>query len=197
MQPPIGRDCGRWQDRSPWYWGVAVAPACFRSRQSVPSPPSPLGGKYRLIDIPLSNAINSGLRSVFVLTQFNSASLNAHIARTYRFDMFSHGFIEVLAAEQTDRSENWVSGNGRCGPQAPPSVRARGGWTTWSILSGDHLYRMRYDHLVAFHEECSADITVATIPVNREELCGFRGARNVEATEWSSRFEKSPATMRT
>lgn len=135
-------------------------------------PAVPLGGKYRLIDIPLSNAINSNLREVFVLTQFNSASLNAHIARTYRFDMFSDGFVEVLAAEQTDKSGDWFQGTA-------DAVRKhlhrfiRDGVDNVVILSGDHLYRMRYDHMVAFHDETAADITVATIPLPREECAGF------------------------
>ena len=135
-------------------------------------PAVPLGGKYRLIDIPLSNAINSNLREVFVLTQFNSASLNAHIARTYRFDMFSEGFVEVLAAEQTDKSGDWFQGTA-------DAVRkhlhrfVRSGVDNVVILSGDHLYRMRYDHMVAFHDETAADITVATIPLPREECAGF------------------------
>ena len=135
-------------------------------------PAVPLGGKYRLIDIPLSNAINSGLREVFVLTQFNSASLNAHIARTYRFDMFSQGFVEVLAAEQTDKSENWFQGTA-------DAVRkhlhrfVREGVDNVVILSGDHLYRMRYDQMVAYHDEMQADITCAAIPVSREDCHGF------------------------
>ncbi len=135
-------------------------------------PAVPLGGKYRLIDIPLSNAINSGLREVFVLTQFNSASLNAHVARTYRFDMFSQGFVEILAAEQTERSGDWFQGTA-------DAVRkhlhrfVREGVDNVVILSGDHLYRMRYDQMVAYHDEVSADITVAAIPVTRAECHGF------------------------
>jgi len=136
-------------------------------------PAVPLGGKYRLIDIPLSNAINSGLRQVFVLTQFNSASLNAHIARTYRFDMFTAGFVEVLAAEQTDRfGADWYQGTA-------DAVRkhlhrfVRDGIENVLILSGDHLYRMRYDNMVAYHNDMGADITVATIPVTRAGCEGF------------------------
>ncbi|MBX2797608.1 MAG: glucose-1-phosphate adenylyltransferase [Myxococcales bacterium] len=132
-------------------------------------PAVPLAAKYRLIDIPLSNAINSNLREVFVLTQFNSASLNAHIARTYRFDMFTDGFVEVLAAEQTDQQrEGWFQGTA-------DAVRKhlrrflRPGVEHVVILSGDHLYRMRYDQLVAEHEAKGADITVAVIPVEERE----------------------------
>jgi glucose-1-phosphate adenylyltransferase len=135
-------------------------------------PAVPLGGKYRLIDIPLSNAINSGYREIFVLTQFQSASLNAHIARTYRFDMFSNGFVEVLAAEQRDQGGDWFQGTA-------DAVRKhifrllREGTEHIVILSGDHLYRMRYDALVEHHEKMAADITVSVIPVRREECSGF------------------------
>lgn len=136
-------------------------------------PAVPLGGKYRLIDIPLSNAINSGLREIFVLTQFQSASLNAHIARTYRFDMFTNGFVEVLAAEQRDApGGDWFQGTA-------DAVRkhferfARENVDHILILSGDHLYRMQYDELIAHHERTNADITVSCIPVHRHECGGF------------------------
>lgn len=136
-------------------------------------PAVPLGGKYRLIDIPLSNAINSGLREIFVLTQFQSASLNAHIARTYRFDMFTNGFVEVLAAEQRDApGGDWFQGTA-------DAVRkhferfARENVEHVLILSGDHLYRMQYDQLIAHHEAKGADITVSCIPVHRHECGGF------------------------
>jgi glucose-1-phosphate adenylyltransferase len=136
-------------------------------------PAVPLGGKYRLIDIPLSNAINSGLREIFVLTQFLSASLNAHIARTYRFDMFTNGFVEVLAAEQRDSpGGDWFQGTA-------DAVRkhfdrfARDNVEHVLILSGDHLYRMQYDKLIAHHEAKGADITVSCIPVHRHECSQF------------------------
>ncbi len=153
-------------------------------------PAVPLGGKYRLIDIPISNAINSGLREIFVLTQFNSASLNAHLARTYRFDMFTNGFVEVLAAEQTDASENWFQGTA-------DAVRkhlrrfTRSGVRDVLILSGDHLYRMRYDHLIARHRELDADITVATIPVHRHECGGF-GVLAADAEGIVTAFHEKP-----
>ncbi len=135
-------------------------------------PAVPLGGKYRLIDIPISNAINSGLREIFVLTQFNSASLNAHIARTYRFDMFSNGFVEVLAAEQTDGDAAWFQGTADAVRQHLHRF-ARPGVENVVILSGDHLYRMAYDKLITHHDKVGADITVATYPVHRHECDGF------------------------
>lgn len=155
-------------------------------------PAVPLGGKYRLIDIPLSNSINSGLREIFVLTQFNSASLNAHLARAYRFDMFSDGFVEVLAAEQSARHGlDWFQGTA-------DAVRkhlhrfVRDGVDNVLILSGDHLYRMRYDHLVAYHEEKRADITVSTIPVSRAECEGF-GVLAADTGGIVNTFREKPA----
>ncbi len=135
-------------------------------------PAVPLGGKYRLIDIPLSNAINSGLREIYVLTQFNSASLNAHINRTYRFDAFSQGNVEVLAAEQTDTSGDWYQGTADAVRQHLHRFdKERVAHVL--ILSGDHLYRMDYRALIERHEEADADITVSTIAVTREAAGGF------------------------
>jgi glucose-1-phosphate adenylyltransferase len=155
-------------------------------------PAVPLGGKYRLIDIPLSNAINSGLREIFVLTQFQSASLNAHIARTYRFDMFTNGFVEVLAAEQRDDpGGDWFQGTA-------DAVRkhihrfAREGVEHVLILSGDHLYRMDYDPLIRHHEAKDADITVSCIPVHRHECSGF-GVLSVNPEGLIQSFREKPA----
>jgi glucose-1-phosphate adenylyltransferase len=130
-------------------------------------PAVPLGGKYRLIDIPISNCLNSGYRSVFVLTQFQSASLNRHVARTYRFDLFAPGFVEILAAEQTDESQEWYQGTADAIRQHlhrfldPPHDH-------YIILSGDHLYRMDYRDMVRRHERKKADVTVALYPVSRQ-----------------------------
>ena len=152
-------------------------------------PAVPLGGKYRLVDVPISNAINSGLREVFVLTQFNSASLNTHIARTYRFDMFSNGYVEVLAAEQTDQSGDWYQGTA-------DAVRQHINRFTRSdnvlILSGDHLYRMDYAGLIAAHEASGADITVSTIALPREELGGF-GVLAADAKGRITAFREKPS----
>ncbi len=136
-------------------------------------PAVPLGGKYRLIDIPVSNAINSEFRKIFVLTQFQSASLNRHVAQTYRFDAFTRGFVQILAAEQTDREgSDWFQGTA-------DAVRKqwhhlyRPGIEHVLILSGDHLYRMDYRPMLARHLEKDADVTVATIPVTRAGCDGF------------------------
>jgi len=125
-------------------------------------------GKYRLIDIPISNCINSGIKRVFVLTQFMSASLHRHIMMTYHFDTFSNDFVEILAAQQTTEGGAWFQGTA-------DAVRATLSYTTYYrseqvlILSGDHLYRMDYRDPIKFHSEQQADITVCVHPVTRRE----------------------------
>ncbi|HSK70882.1 MAG TPA: glucose-1-phosphate adenylyltransferase [Pyrinomonadaceae bacterium] len=135
-------------------------------------PAVPLGGKYRLIDVPVSNCINSNITQIFVLTQFNSASLNRHISRTYRFSSFSSGFVEVLAAEQRADSPEWFQGTADAVRQMLPHLRD---WRvdTLLILSGDHLYRMDYRKFLARHVETDADVTISVIPSRREEAEGF------------------------
>jgi glucose-1-phosphate adenylyltransferase len=127
-------------------------------------PAVPIGGKYRLIDIPISNCLHAGLKRMFVLTQFNSASLNRHIAQTYRLDVFSDGFVEILAAEQTPESSNWFQGTADAVRRA---ARHFAGYDAdnYLILAGDHLYRMDFNDLLESHIEGSADITIAAQPV--------------------------------
>ena len=127
-------------------------------------PAVPLGSKYRLIDIPISNCLHGGLKRIFVLTQFNSASLNRHIAQTYRLDMFSDGFVEVLAAEQTPESSDWFQGTADAVRQA---ARHFTGYDAdyYLILAGDHLYRMDFCEMIDAHIESRADITIAAQPV--------------------------------
>jgi glucose-1-phosphate adenylyltransferase len=127
-------------------------------------PAVPLGGKYRLIDIPISNCMHAGLKRIFVLTQFNSASLNRHVAQTYRLDVFSDGFVEVLAAEQTPESSDWFQGTADAVRQAS---RHFAGYDAeyYLILAGDHLYRMDFCEMVEAHIESRADITIAAQPV--------------------------------
>ena len=131
-------------------------------------PAVPLGGKYRLIDIPISNCLHAGLKRIFVLTQFNSASLNRHIAQTYRLDMFSEGFVEVLAAEQTPESSDWFQGTADAVRQA---ARHFAGYDAdhYLILAGDHLYRMDFCEMIDSHIEGGADITIAAQPVTPED----------------------------
>jgi glucose-1-phosphate adenylyltransferase len=127
-------------------------------------PAVPIGGKYRLIDVPISNCLHAGLKRIFVLTQFNSASLNRHIAQTYRLDMFSGGFVEVLAAEQTPDSSAWFQGTADAVRQG---ARHFAGYDAeyYLILAGDHLYRMDFCELIDAHIESRADITIAAQPV--------------------------------
>jgi glucose-1-phosphate adenylyltransferase len=131
-------------------------------------PAVPLGGKYRLIDIPISNCLHAGLKRIFVLTQFNSASLNRHIAQTYRLDVFSDGFVEVLAAEQTPENSEWFQGTADAVRQA---ARHFTGYNAeyFLILAGDHLYRMDFCDLIESHIEGGADITIAAQPVTPDE----------------------------
>lgn len=135
-------------------------------------PAVPLGGTYRLIDVPVSNCINSEITQIFVLTQYNSASLNRHIARTYRFSSFSTGFVEVLAAEQTKDRPDWFQGTADAVRQVLPHLRDLN-VETLVILSGDHLYRMDYRDFLKRHRETNADLTISVIPCNRSDAEGF------------------------
>ena len=135
-------------------------------------PAVPLGGKYRLVDVPISNCINSDVIRMFVLTQYNSASLNKHIATTYRFSNFADGFVEILAAEQTPESGQWFQGTADAVRQVLPHIRD---WRidTLLILSGDHLYRMDYRKFLARHYETNADITISVIPIVPDSASEF------------------------
>lgn len=135
-------------------------------------PAVPLGGKYRLVDVPISNCINSDVIQIFVLTQYNSASLNRHIARTYRFSQFSDGFVEILAAEQTPESPQWFQGTADAVRQVLPHIEDWG-IDTLLILSGDHLYRMDYRKFLDKHDETNADVTISVIPCKRNEAEEF------------------------
>ena len=135
-------------------------------------PAVPLAGKYRLVDVPISNCINSGLDRIFVLTQYNSASLNNHIARSYVFDRFRAGVVTILAAEQTSVSEMWYQGTADAVRQSMPHIRSYPHERV-IILSGDQLYSMDYRVMLAHHERLGADITIAVTPVHAGEAPGF------------------------
>ena len=135
----------------------------FPLTQDRSKPAVPLGGKYRLIDVPISNCLNSALKRIFVLTQFNSASLNHHITNTYRFDPFSEGFIEVLAAEQTRTNPNWFQGTADAVRQHLHRFTGRDD-DYQLILSGDQLYRMNYPRLLDSHWKSGADVSICVIP---------------------------------
>jgi glucose-1-phosphate adenylyltransferase len=144
----------------------------FPLTQQRSKPAVPLGGKYRLVDIALSNCINSDILRTFVLTQYNSASLNRHIALTYRFSQFSNGFVEIIAAEQTPESPQWFQGTADAVRQVLPHLRDMG-IDTLLILSGDHLYRMDYRHFLQRHHDSGADVTVSVIPCEARSASEF------------------------
>lgn len=135
-------------------------------------PAVPVAGKYRLIDIPISNCINSGLNRVYVLTQFLSVSLHRHISNTYKFDPFSRGFVEVLAAQQTMEKSDWYQGTADAVRQQLRYVLEDSNKEIL-ILSGDQLYRMDFRKLIETHRKNQADVTIAVIPVPREQVEGF------------------------
>jgi glucose-1-phosphate adenylyltransferase len=136
-------------------------------------PAVPLAGKYRIIDIPISNCVNSGISQIFALTQFNSASLNRHIVQTYKFDMFSGGFVDILAAEQTPDNANWFQGTADAVRQSIKHFAPFENIRYILILSGDQLYQMDFRHILKFHKENKADITVAALPVTADEAAGM------------------------
>ncbi|MFN2643908.1 MAG: glucose-1-phosphate adenylyltransferase, partial [Burkholderiales bacterium] len=137
----------------------------FPLTQRRSKPAVPIGGKYRLIDIPISNCLHADIRRIFVLTQFNSASLNRHVAHAYRMDAFDPGFVEILAAEQTPDNPNWFQGTADAVRQAARHFEHYDA-KCYLILAGDHLYRMDYDALVQAHLAHDADITIAAQPVS-------------------------------
>ncbi len=135
-------------------------------------PAVPLAGKYRLIDIPISNSINSGIHRIYILTQFNSASLNRHVNKTYSFTPFQQGFVEILAAQLTPERADWFQGTADAVRQylsAFKSVKA----DQFIILSGDHLYQMDYSPFIEHHRKSGADITLSVLPVTREKASDF------------------------
>jgi len=153
-------------------------------------PAVPIAGKYRLIDIPISNCINSGIFRVAILTQFNSVSLHRHISQSYNFDAFHTGWVDILAAEQTPESMNWYQGTADAVRQQLFEIKATGAEYVL-ILARDHLYRMDYREMAEFHWEKKADITVAVQPVARSEASRF-GILKREADGHISDFVEKP-----
>ncbi len=153
-------------------------------------PAVPIAGKYRLIDIPISNCINSGIYRVAILTQFNSVSLHRHISQAYNFDVFHTGWVEILAAEQTPESADWYQGTADAVRKQLFEIQATGADYVL-ILAGDHLYRMDYREMAGFHWEKQADITVAVQPVVRGEASRF-GILKVESDGKISAFVEKP-----
>lgn len=135
-------------------------------------PAVPLAGKYRLIDIPISNCINSGCNRIYVLTQFLSVSLHRHIANTYKFDPFSRGFVEVLAAQQTNEASDWYQGTADAVRQNVRYIH-EDPCRDVLVLSGDQIYRMDFRELLKAHRDSDADVTIAVLPVPKEQTAGF------------------------
>ncbi len=154
-------------------------------------PAVPLGGKYRLIDVPISSCINSGINSIFVLTQYNSASLNRHIAHSYRFDSFRNGFVTVLAAEQTPSSTQWYQGTADAVRQSLPHLTDQD-FSHVLILSGDQLYSMDYRKIFDKHISSGAGITLGTIPVTAEDAPAFGILKTNDEEEIVEFYEKPP-----
>jgi glucose-1-phosphate adenylyltransferase len=157
-------------------------------------PAVPIAGKYRLIDIPVSNCINSSVNRIFVLTQYNSQSLNRHLFQTYKFDVFSSGFVNVLAAEQTEESPDWFQGTADAVRQSMRHLRSHRHREVL-ILSGDQLYQMDYRKMVAAHRSQMADATVAVIPVSEEQTAGL-GILKTDAHGRIVHFEEKPSRDR-
>jgi glucose-1-phosphate adenylyltransferase len=153
-------------------------------------PAVPIGGKYRLIDIPVSNCLNSNLRRIFVLTQYNSESLNKHVSMTYKFDIFSSGFVTTLAAEQTDDSPEWFQGTADAVRQSMRHLRSHRSREVL-ILSGDQLYQMDFRKMLETHRRHVADATVAVIPVPAEQTAAF-GILKVNRQGRIVHFEEKP-----
>jgi glucose-1-phosphate adenylyltransferase len=157
-------------------------------------PAVPIGGQYRLIDIPISNCLHADVRRIFVLTQFNSASLNRHVGQTYRMDPFNGGFVEILAAEQTPDNPNWYQGTADAVRQAARHF-ARHDADYYLVLAGDQLYRMNYTDLIETHIDRQADITIAAQPVSAEDAPGM-GIFRFDREGQIAAFEEKPTPAR-
>ncbi|WP_299549075.1 glucose-1-phosphate adenylyltransferase [Seonamhaeicola sp.] len=157
-------------------------------------PAVPIAGKYRLVDIPISNCINADIKRIYVLTQFNSAGLNKHIKNTYHFSFFSSAFVDVLAAEQTPHNKTWFQGTADAVRQSMHHFLGND-FEYALILSGDQLYQMDYDKMIAAHEESGAEISIATIPVNAKDATGFGILKANEESIITSFIEKPEASL--
>jgi glucose-1-phosphate adenylyltransferase len=157
-------------------------------------PAVPIAGKYRLVDIPISNCINSDIKRMFVLTQFNSASLNRHIKNTYHFSFFSSAFVDVLAAEQTPDNKTWFQGTADAVRQSMHHF-LRHDFDYFLILSGDQLYQMDYELMIEAHEKNNAKISIATIPVNSKDATSFGILKADDKNVITSFIEKPDASL--
>jgi len=168
--------------------GIRLYPlTMLRSKPAVP-----IAGKYRLIDLPISNCINSGFNRIYVLTQFLSVSLHRHISNTYKFDPFSRGYVEVLAAQQTNDTADWYQGTADAVRQQVRYVH-EDGCTDVLILSGDQLYRMDFRHLLKTHRDSNADATIAVLPVTAD-MAGGLGLLRLDDSGRVTGFLEKPQT---
>lgn len=154
-------------------------------------PAVPIGGKYRLVDIPISNSLNSGLRQMFVLTQFNSTSLHRHIHRAYPYEVFSETRVELLAAEQTTGNTDWFQGTADAVRKHLSHYHLKGDEPVL-ILSGDHLYRMDYREIIKFHKDKKADVTISMVPVPKKDVSGF-GIMQIKKDATITSFLEKPS----
>lgn len=157
-------------------------------------PAVPIAGKYRLVDIPISNCLNSGYNRIYVLTQYNSASLNSHIKNTYNFSIFSKGFVEILAAEQTHEGEKWYRGTADAVRHLQRYLQHHE-YEYLLILSGDQLYQMDFQEMIEAHMRVKADISVATIPVNAKDATSFGILKSDEQGNITSFIEKPNSSL--
>ncbi|EAQ42220.1 MULTISPECIES: glucose-1-phosphate adenylyltransferase [unclassified Polaribacter] len=157
-------------------------------------PAVPIAGKYRLVDIPISNCINSDIKRMYVLTQFNSASLNKHITNTFHFSFFSSAFVDVLAAEQTIMSDKWFQGTADAVRQSMHHFLSND-FEYALILSGDQLYQMDFNDMIKKHEESGSEITIATYPVNAKDATSFGILKTNDDNIITSFIEKPDAKL--
>ena len=171
--------------------GGGAGKRLFPLTKSRAKPAVPIGAKYRLVDIPISNCLNSGIRGIYVLTQFNSTSLHRHINASYKFDHFTPSFVEILAAQQTPEGSTWYQGTADAVRQ---NIRTflEGTDEYFIILSGDQLYRMDYRDVLQQHITANAELTIACIPVNREAAAAF-GIMETDASQRITRFVEKPS----
>jgi len=169
--------------------GGGAGSRLFPLTQSRSKPAVPIAGKYRLVDIPISNCINSNINRMFVLTQFNSASLNKHIKNTYHFSAFSSGFVDILAAEQTPDNAGWFQGTADAVRQSLRHITSME-FEYILILSGDQLYQMDFSEMLENHKNRKADISIATIPVDSRDAPEFGILKTNEENEITSFIEK-------
>src|SRR5438045_5392961 len=170
--------------------GGGAGTRLFPTTKDLPKPAVPLGGKYRIVDVPISNCLNSGLRSIYVLTQFNSMSLHRHIQASYKFDNFSRSFVDILAAQQTPAGSQWYQGTADAVRQNMRYFLERP-YDYYLILSGDQLYRMDFREILHQHVRPGADCTLATKPVAKHQVSEF-GIMQRDVDRRITRFVEKP-----